>query len=54
MDTSLAYKNSGREICSKWGYVHFSVRPLRTDLAVYAANDVLLLPRVYNNLQPCR
>ena len=50
MNEFLAYKNNGREICEKWGFVQFSVRPLRKDLAVYAANDVLYLPRIHSNL----
>ncbi|ERF72752.1 hypothetical protein EPUS_04805 [Endocarpon pusillum Z07020] len=50
MNEFQAYKNNGREICEKWGFVQFSVRPLRKDLTVYAANDVLYLPRIYSNL----
>lgn len=46
----VTYKNNGREICEDWGFVQFSVRPLRKDLTVYAANDVLYLPRIYSNL----
>lgn len=50
MDDFRAYKENGREICQKWGFAQFGVRPLRKDLAVYAANDVLYMPRIYNNL----
>jgi exonuclease 3'-5' domain-containing protein 1 len=44
------YKTSGQEVCKKWGYSQFGVRPLRTDLALYAVNDVLYLHRVYEKL----
>lgn len=50
MDQAREYKESGRRICQQWGYVQFSVRPLRGDLAVYAGNDVLYLPRIYSKL----
>ena len=45
-----ACKTIGREFCRLWGYVQFSVRPLRGDLAAYAGNDVLYLPRIYSRL----
>ncbi|KAF7512893.1 hypothetical protein GJ744_011996 [Endocarpon pusillum] len=50
MNKSQAYKNNGRYLCQDYGFVQFSVRPLRKDLTVYAANDVLYLPRIYSNL----
>ena len=44
------YKKAGKDLCRGFGYEQFSVRPLRGDLAVYAANDVLYLGNIRNNL----
>jgi exonuclease 3'-5' domain-containing protein 1 len=44
------YKTSGQAVCKSWGYSQFGVRPLRTDLALYAVNDVLYLHRVHERL----
>lgn len=49
-DRILVYKKNGRDFCSKWRFVQFSIRPLRGDLTVYAGNNVLLLPKIYSNL----
>jgi exonuclease 3'-5' domain-containing protein 1 len=49
-ERSLAYKAKGRDVCGKWGYVQFSVRPLRKDLIVYAGGDALCLQGIYSNL----
>lgn len=42
------YKAKGRNLCNRFGYELFSVRPLRRDLMIYAGNDVLFLQRIYS------